>query len=74
MRTLGGSPNVSGALENGDNARECLRRSRQSIDIAGSEHDALPLWPAGAAALLLDGQTLRPLIRLGNQIWYPTMP
>jgi hypothetical protein len=43
-------------------------------DIAGATKELLPLWPAKPAALLVDGTTLRPLIQLGNQVWYPTPP
>jgi hypothetical protein len=44
-------------------------------DIADSTTDEpLPLWPAEPAALLVDGTTLRPLIQVNNQIWYPTPP
>jgi hypothetical protein len=44
-------------------------------DIADSSTDQpLPMWPAEPAALLLDGTTLRPLIQIENQIWYPAPP
>jgi hypothetical protein len=43
-------------------------------DIAGADKQPLPLWPAKPAALLLDGTTLRPLIQVNNQVWYPTPP
>jgi IPT/TIG domain len=43
-------------------------------DIASAATLLLPLWPAKPAALVLDGTTLRPLIQVGNQVWYPTPP
>ena len=43
-------------------------------DVASSTTEPLPLWPATAAALVLNGTALRPLVQLGDQLWYPTPP
>jgi len=32
---------------------------------------SLPLWPAGAAALVSDGATLLPVVEVGDRIWAP---
>lgn len=39
---------------------------------APASAQALPLWPAGAAALVSDGTTLLPVVELGDRIWAPT--